>query len=82
LRIAAAAVYVLGVSGTYFLLIDRILVSEAFGGGCGEESFLTTRVGDVFFLLGIVWLFSADRDAAVLSTAARVRWNRMRCWDC
>jgi NADH-quinone oxidoreductase subunit L len=44
--------------GTYFLLADRVLVSEAFGAAAAKKAFLTTRVGDVFFLLGIVWLFA------------------------
>ena len=31
-----------------------------------KKAFLTTRVGDIFFLLGIVWLFSSNRHAALL----------------
>ena len=31
-----------------------------------KKAFITTRVGDVGFLLGMVWLYCADRNAAVL----------------
>ena len=53
-----AAVHVLGISRTYFLLINRLLVSEAIGCGGGKESLPHHARGRCFFLLGIVWLFA------------------------
>ena len=46
--------YLLGVNGILFLLSYWFLLREEGAGNASIGAFMTTRVGDVFFLLGIV----------------------------
>jgi len=53
----SASLHVLGTRGTHFLPVDRLLVSQAFGGSGGQEGVSHHAGRRCFFLLGIVWLF-------------------------
>ena len=48
---------------TSYLLIG-FWYQKPSAAAAAKKAFVTTRVGDIFFFLGIVWLFSSDRDAA------------------
>ena len=37
---------------------DRILVSQTQAAAAAKKAFITTRIGDVVFLLGMVWLYA------------------------
>jgi NADH-quinone oxidoreductase subunit L len=66
---------------TSYLLIG-FWYQKPSAAAAAKKAFLTTRVGDVFFLLGIVW-FCADRARCCFITTARVLWKPLGRWlDC
>jgi len=48
---------VLGTRGLTSYLLIGFWYLKPSAAAAAKKAFLTTRVGDVFFLLGIVWLF-------------------------
>ncbi len=50
---------------TSYLLIG-FWYHEARAAAAAKKAFITTRIGDLAFLLGMVWLYCADGHAAVL----------------
>ena len=73
---------------TSYLLIG-FWYQKPSAAAAAKKAFLTTRVGDVFFLLGIVWLFAQtgtllfyDGGAGSMeaSSAGRVAGRSMRRW--
>ena len=45
-----------------------------------KKAFITTRIGDLAFLLGIVWLYAENRHAAVLRRTGRAP-SRLPPWE-
>ena len=41
-----------------------------------KKAFITTRIGDMGFLLGMVWLYSPERHAALLRRRATAAWKQ------
>ena len=85
----AAAVHVLGVGRTYFLFIDRVLVSEAFGCCGGEESLPDHARRRRVFPARNCLAVRADGHTALLQRRRRVDgaagagmdcWRRMLRW--
>ena len=50
---------------TSYLLIG-FWYQKPSAAAAAKKAFVTTRVGDIFFFLGIVWLFSSDRHIALV----------------
>ena len=48
----------LGAGGLNLLPAHRILVSKPSAAAAAKKAFITTRIGDLAFLVGIVWLYS------------------------
>ena len=53
-----AVVHLLGSGRADVVSADRVLVSQASAAAAAKKAFITTRVGDLGLLLGMVWLYA------------------------